>query len=269
MLTDLKVVVRGGGDVGTGVAHRLHRAGMRLMVTEIPNPLVIRRTVAFASAIYDGAIEVEGVKARRASSLKEALSVQEGGEVPVLLDPEGKVIGLWRPQVVVDAIMAKRNMGTTKDQAPLVIGLGPGFEAGVDVHAVVETERGHYLGRVIYSGRARPDTGVPEAVEGHTRDRVLRAPASGAFHSIRKIGDLVEAGAVVGYVGTQEVRTLIAGVVRGLLADEVEMREGMKLGDVDPRGVVEYCFTISDRARAIGGGVLEAILHLGKQKAIL
>jgi len=266
---DIRVVVKGGGDLGTGVAHRLHRAGKRIIVTELSRPLVIRRTVAFATAIYSGVAEVEGVRARRVDSLEEASAAHEKGEVAVLIDPQARLVTRWEPEVVVDAIIAKRNTGTKITDAPLVIGLGPGFEAGLDVHAVVETARGHNLGRVILSGGAEPDTGVPGEVAGYTSQRVLRAPSDGTFQAVRSIGDRVEPGAVVGHVNSQPVRAAIGGVLRGIIADGVEVVEGMKLGDVDPRGVVEYCFTISDKARAIGGGVLEAILYLGRQKGLL
>lgn len=265
---DIRVVVKGGGDLGTGVAHRLHRAGMGLIITELPKPLVIRRAVAFATAIYEGVVEVEGVRARRIGSMEEALAAHEEGEIPLLIDPRAQVVARWEPDVVVDAIMAKRNTGTEMADAPIVIGLGPGFEAGLDVHAVVETARGHNLGRVILFGRAEPDTGVPGEVAGYTLQRLLRAPSDGAFEALRQIGDRVETGERVGYVGSQPVKAAIGGVLRGIIADGVEVREGMKLGDVDPRGIVEYCFTISDKARAIGGGVLEAILYLGRAKGL-
>ncbi len=266
---DIKVVVKGGGDLGTGVAYRLHRAGMRIIITELPRPLVIRRAVAFATALYEGVVEVEGVRARKVGSLEEALAAHEREEIPVLTDPHFQVVARWEPEVVVDAIMAKRNTGTGITDAPLVIGLGPGFEAGVDVHAVVETARGHGLGRVILSGRAEPDTSVPGEVAGYTFQRVLRAPSAGTFKALRQIGERVEAGETVGYVGSQTVKAAIGGVLRGLIADGVEVVEGMKLGDVDSRGLVEYCFTISDKARAVGGGVLEAILYLGRERGLL
>lgn len=266
---DIRVVVKGGGDLGTGVAYRLHRAGMRIIITELAKPLVIRRAVAFATAVYSGVVEVEGVSARRVDSLEEALAAHERGDIPVLVDPQAQVVARWEADVVVDAIMAKRNRGTEITDAPLVIGLGPGFEAGLDVHAVVETARGHNLGRVILSGGAELNTGVPGEVTGYTFQRILRAPSAGSFQAVRGIGDRVEAGATVGYVDSQPVRAAMGGVLRGIIADGVEVVEGMKLGDVDPRGLVEYCFTISDKARAIGGGVLEAILYLGREKGLL
>ncbi|MFQ6058650.1 MAG: selenium-dependent molybdenum cofactor biosynthesis protein YqeB [Anaerolineae bacterium] len=255
------VVVKGGGDLATGVAHRLHRAGFRVVITELAQPRVIRRTVAFASAIYEGQVTVEGVVARQAS-LGEVVGLLQEGVIPVLIDPAAEAVKVLRPLAVVDAIMAKRNTGTRMSDAPIVVGLGPGFTAGLDVHAVVETQRGHDLGRVILKGSAAPDTGVPGAVGGVTTERVLRAPCDGTFRSQRAIGQRVEQGDVVADVDGVPVVARVGGVLRGLLADGLTVREGMKIGDVDPRGVVEHCFTISDKARAVGGGVLEAILYL-------
>jgi xanthine dehydrogenase accessory factor len=261
LLQDTNVLVKGGGDLASGVVHRLHRVGMKVMVTELTQPTVIRRAVAFAAAIYEDVVEV----GRRAASMEEALLSLQRGEVPVLSDPEGEMVSLWRPEVLVDGIMAKRNVGTKIGDAFIVIGLGPGFVAGVDVHAVIETERGHHLGRVILEGSAAPDTGIPGEVMGHSIERVLRARCGGVFRGERRIGDGVEAGEAVAYVDGSPVVTGISGVVRGLLADGLVVREGMKVGDVDPRGVREHCFTISDKARAIGGGVLEAILYLRRR----
>jgi len=256
------VVVKGGGDLATGVAHRLHRAGMRVVVTELAQPMVIRRAVAFASAVYEGEIELDGVKACLADSPGAVNGLLQQGVVPVVVDPAADIVRDLRPHVVVDAIIAKRNLGTKLSDAPVVIGLGPGFTAGVDVHAVVETMRGHHLGRVITEGCALPDTGVPGEIAGHTSDRVLRAPCAGRFEACAAIGDRVEAGAVVAHVSGEPVVASISGVLRGILHDGLEVRAGYKVGDVDPRGVVEHCFSISDKARAIGGGVLEAILSL-------
>ena len=262
MLQHIKVLVKGGGDLASGVVHRLHRAGLKVMVTELSQPTVIRRAVAFAAAMHEDAVEIEGVVGRRAVSVGEALLSLEDDEVPVLSDPEGEMVFQWRPNVLVDGIMAKRNIGTKISDAPVVIALGPGFVAGVDVHAVIETKRGHHLGRVILEGSAAPDTGIPGEVMGYALERVLRAPCAGIFRGERRIGDRVEAGEVVAYIGSSPVVAGISGVIRGLLADGLLVSEGMKVGDVDPRGVKEHCFTISDKARAIGGGVLEAILYL-------
>jgi xanthine dehydrogenase accessory factor len=262
------VLVKGGGDLASGVVHRLHRAGMKVMVTELPQPTVIRRAVAFAAAMYEDMVEIEGVVGRRVASFKEALFSLERGEVPVLSDPQGEVAAQWGSQILVDAIMAKKNLGTKISDAPIVIGVGPGFVAGVDVHAVIETERGHNLGRVILEGRAAPDTGIPGAVMGYTTERVLRAPCAGIFRGQKRIGDEVDAGEIVAYVDESPVVADISGVIRGLLADGLAVKEEMKVGDVDPRGVREHCFTISDKARAIGGGVLEAILYLRRKQSV-
>jgi xanthine dehydrogenase accessory factor len=235
---------------------------MQVVVTELAHPTVIRRAVAVASAVYEGQVEVEGLVARLVESDEEIRTALAAGHVPVAIDPQGEVITRLRPTVVVDAIMAKRNTGTKITDAPIVIGLGPGFTAGVDVHAVIETNRGHNLGQVILSGSAEADTGVPAPTAGFTVERVLRAPCEGIFKGERRIGDPVEAGEVVASVAGQPVVAKIAGVVRGLLADGLLVKAGAKVGDVDPRGIREHCFTISDKARAIGGGVLEAILYL-------
>ena len=262
MLADILVVVKGGGDLATGVVHRLHRAGMRVMVTELAQPTVIRRAVAVASAVFEGQMEVEGLVARLVESDEGIRADLAEGRVPVIIDPCAEVINRLHPTVVVDAIMAKRNTGTAITDAPIVIGLGPGFTAGVDVHAVIETNRGHHLGRVILSGSAEPHTGVPGPTAGFTAERVLRAPCEGTLIGKRHIGDPVEAGEAVASVAGQPVAANISGVLRGLLADGLSVKAGMKVGDVDPRCVREHCFTISDKARAIGGGVLEAVLYL-------
>ncbi len=263
MLENILVVVKGGGDLATGVVHRLHRAGMPVVVTELAQPTVIRRAVALASAAFEGRVEVEGLVARLVESDQEIRATLAEGQVPVTIDPRGEVIPRLCPTVVVDAIMAKRHTGATAiTDAPIVIGLGPGFTAGVDVHAVIETNRGHYLGRVILSGSAEPHTGVPGSTVGFTAERVLRAPCEGTFTGRRRIGDLVETGEIVASVAGEPVAARISGVLRGLLADGLPVKAGMKVGDVDPRGVREHCFTISDKALAIGGGVLEAVLYL-------
>lgn len=270
MLEEILVIVKGGGDLGTGVAYRLHRAGMRVVVTEQAQPTVIRRTVAFATAVYEGEIEIEGVVARRAQDASEAMRFLGEGLIPVVVDPNVSLRHKLKPTAIVDAIIAKRNLGTTIHDAPIVVALGPGFTAGVDVHAVVETKRGHYLGRVILEGQAAPDTAMPGAVMGYKRERVLFSPAEGLFRAERHIGDRVTEGQVVAYVGDAPVRANISGVLRGLLAEGLPVREGMKIGDIDPRGVVEHCFTISDKALAIGGGVLEAILYfLARKKPLV
>lgn len=232
-------------------------AGFRVLVLEREAPLAVRRWVCFAEAVRAGTADVEGVPGRLVRL--DALSSAPPAFVEVAVDPEGHAVGLLRPQVLVDGRMAKSAGGTSRDQAPLVIGMGPGFEAGRQVHAVVETHRGAFLGRVLWTGSAEPDTGVPGPILGATRARVLRAPAAGAFRPIRAIGDLVERGEAVGEVAGQPVRAGVAGLVRGLIAEGVLVREGVKVGDVDPRGASVSPAVLTDKARAVAAGVLEAV----------
>lgn len=255
------VVIRGAGDLATGVAYRLYKSGFKVIMLDIEEPLVIRRTVAFAQAIYDGETEVEGVRAVKASTLDEIARAIQNGHIPVVVDSEGKTIKDVRPKIVVDAILAKKNYGTHKDMADIVVALGPGFKAGVDADAVVETKRGHYLGRLILEGEAIPNTGVPGVIEGESERRVIHSPASGIIAHKSKITDLVSAGDTIAMVGDVEVKTEISGVLRGLIQEGIEVEEGLKVADVDPRDVRDHCHTISDKARSLGGGVLEAILN--------
>lgn len=269
------VVIRGAGDLATGVALRLCRARLPVVMLELPEPLAVRRTVAFAEAIPLGRWEVEGVAAvrvldaepaRAARAAREAIAA---GEVPVAVDPDGALVRELRPTALVDATLAKRNQGTRITDAPVVIALGPGFTAGVDCHAVIETQRGHRLGRVIYRGAAEPDTGLPAPVRGVAGERVVRAPVTGRFTGSREIGEMVAAGAVLGEVAPDAggappvpVVAATAGVLRGLLRSGVQVRAGTKVGDIDPTGDRTRCFTVSDKALAVGGGVLEALLAL-------
>jgi len=255
--------VKGAGEMASGVAWRLHQANIRkLFMMEIPEPLAVRREVSFCEALIEGRKEVEGVEAVKIVETEEVLHAWEKEQIPVIADPGWSAIQAMSPDVVVDAILAKRNLGTTMKDAPLVIGLGPGFTAGEDAHVVIETNRGHNLGRVILSGQAEPDTGVPGNIQGFSAERVLRSPSHGFFRSDHHIGEQVKAGEIIGDVNGNEVRTIIDGVVRGLIASGTEVKKGLKIGDVDPRGEVICCRTISDKARAIGGAVLEAILRV-------
>jgi xanthine dehydrogenase accessory factor len=258
---DICVLIRGGGEMASGIAHRLHQCHMRVLMTEIAAPTAVRRTVAFAEAIYRGCHAIEGVKSRRVSTVDEAQKLWAGGILPIFVDPGATVRREVKPAVIVDAIMAKKVGNTAISDAPLVVGVGPGFTAGENAHAVIESNRGYHLGRVIWHGAAEPDTGVPAPVAGYTASRVLRAPRNGAFKAIREIGDIVEEGEIVAEVDGMPIAAGVSGVIRGMLHDGVQVEAGMKLGDVDPRGEREYCYTISDKARAIGGGVVEAILH--------
>lgn len=260
-------MIRGAGDIASGVALRLWRAGMRVVMTEIARPTTIRRTVAFSDAVTNGEQRVEDVLARRAMDADEARALLCAGILPVLVDPDCASLARLRPDALVDAILAKRNLGMTILDAPVVVGVGPGFTAGVDCHAVVETMRGHTLGRVYYEGAALPNTNVPGLIGGFAGERVLRAPADGVFTGVRSIGERVEAGETVGSVDGVPMQSTISGVLRGLLADGVTVKKGMKSGDVDPRGEAAYCDTASDKALAVGGGVLEAILRVSARLA--
>ncbi len=259
---ELVVLIRGAGEIASGVAHRLHRAHFKICLTEIPYPLAVRREVAFSEAVYEGEKEVEGVRGKLVSRSEEVKSAWKKGDIPILIDPDGKKTKkVLQPDVLVDAIMAKKNLGTRINDTPLVIGLGPGFTAGKDVHIVIETNRGHHLGKMTLNGTAEPDTGIPGEIGGYTIERLLRTMKKGIFYPQKSIGDRINKGSVVAVVDDFPIIAKISGVVRGLLREGVEVKKGMKVGDVDPRSKKESCFTISDKARAIGGGVLEAVLY--------
>lgn len=260
------VVVRGGGDLATGVIHRLTRSGFPVVILEIEQPTVIRRTVAYAEAIYHGTVTVEEFTAKRVKDTEEALLCLKAGLIPVLVDPGADTLNRIKPHILVDAILAKRNLGTHKNMAPIVIGLGPGFQAGLDVHGVVETNRGHNLGRVFFEGLAEADTGVPGVIGGFDYQRILRAPADGVIRNLKEICTRVKAGDIIAYVDDLPVISSLDGVLRGLITDGLTVSRNLKIGDVDPRCQIEYCYSISDKARAIGGGVLEAILYFLKKE---
>lgn len=254
------ILIKSGGDIATGIAHRLHVSGYRVLITELREPTVIRRTVSFASAVYQGECKIEGITAR-CVSVGEVTDCLARSIIPVVIDPECKLADILRPAAIIDAILAKVNTGTTLQSAPVVIGIGPGFTAGRDVHAVIETMRGHDLGRVMTIGSATPNTGVPGEIGGYSSERLLRSPCEGLFSSVVAIGAVVSAGDVVAHVAGKPVVAQIGGVVRGLLFDGLAVTSGMKIGDIDPRCRREHCFTISDKARAVGGGALEALLR--------
>lgn len=260
-LTRLVIGVKGAGEMATAVAWRLYKANIRnIFMMEVPSPLAVRRRVCFCEAVHDGSATVEGVRALLASNADSVRRAWEKGCIPVAVDPGWEFIQQLAPHVVVDAIIAKKNLGTHTSEAPLVIGLGPGFEAGVSVHMAVETNRGHNLGRVLETGSPEPNTGVPGSINGYTRERVLRAPCSGLLVQRIAIGGMVRAGDVVAAVDGTQVKAAIDGVLRGLIREGTRVTPGLKIGDIDPRGVPENCVTISEKARAIGGSVLEAIL---------
>ena len=297
---NLLIICRGAGDLATGIIHRLHRAGHRVIALETDYPAAIRRQVSFCEAVYDGSAAVEGVTARLVPALADAETdtetyswendtpaahivsekwdssaieaVLEAGEVPLLIDQKGESIALLKPDVVVDAIIAKKNLGTTINMAPLVIGVGPGFTAGQDVHLVIESMRGHNLARIITDGMAQPNTGVPGNIAGFTSERVIHAPAAGYIHDVRKIGDIVQKGDEIARIYPDKesydnalseyvpVNATITGIIRGLIREGYYFREGFKIADIDPReSELTNCFTISDKARSIAGSVLEAV----------
>lgn len=257
----MRILIRGAGDLATGIAWRLWQAQFDLIMTDLPQPTAIRRTVAFSTALEKGQMQVEGVAAVACANPTAVEQALERRQVAVLPDPELKWLPELHPQVLVDAILAKRNLGTSMEQAPLVIGVGPGFCAGQDCHYVIETKRGHHLGRVIENGPAAPNSGVPGNIAGYTAERILRAPCSGVFQPLRAIGDLVQQGETVAMVDGQPVVAGVAGMVRGMLHEGLMVTSGFKCGDVDPRGAAAEFHTISDKARAVGGGVLEAIMR--------
>lgn len=262
----MRVLIRGAGDLATGIAVRLHQCGFHIVMTEIAVPTTVRRAVAFSRAVYEGQAQVEntiGILCENPEDIKNAV---ENDRIAIIVDGQGTMRGLWEPDIMVDAIIAKENLGTKITDAKTVIGVGPGFTAGVDCHCVVETLRGHTLGRCLWEGSAASDTGVPGEVGGYSAARIIRTPVGGIFRGAVIIGASVAAGDLVGYVKETPVYAPIGGVVRGLLQDGVKVKEGMKAGDIDPRGHVDYCFTVSDKALSIGGGVLEAILALEKKR---
>lgn len=260
------IIVRGAGDIATGIAHRLYKCGFKLILTEVERPLVVRRLASFANAMLEGCAEVEGVRAVKAECFGAIYGIWHNNNIPVMCDSECNILEYIKPLAIVDAIMAKRNTGTRRDMASITVGVGPGFKAGEDVDAVVETKRGHGLGKVIYEGSAEADTRIPGNIMGYCQERLLRAPADGIITNMHGIGDMVKQGEVVAKVSDMPVKSRIDGIIRGLVADKTEVHEGLKIGDVDPRGIREYCFTISDKSRSVAGGVLEAILMQRKAK---
>lgn len=257
-----RVVVRGGGDVASGTIQKLYRSGFKVLVLEIEAPSSIRRNVSFSEAIFDGETTVEGIKGVLVKSYDEILKSWDRGHIPIAVDRYGKLIETIKPIAVVDAILAKRNLGTTIDMAPITIALGPGFKAGVDVNIVVETMRGHNLGRLIFDGYALENTGEPGPICGYAGERVIYSPCEGEINNIRQIGDIVKSNETIALIGGVEVKSKIDGVLRGIIRDKTYVSRGLKIVDIDPRyEEVENCNTISDKARNIGGSVLEGILH--------
>ena len=259
------VLIKGAGDMASGAALRIYRAGFDVAMTDMEKPTAIRRTVCFSEAIRLGQTHVEDVLAKRAYNAKEARRLMSKRIIPVIADEDCSIQNELLPDVIVDAVLAKRNINTKIDDAEIVIALGPGFCAGRDCHAVIETQRGHNLGRVIRSGSAAPNTGIPGIIAGYGAERVLRAPADGLFMPKKSIGDIVKAGDCVAEVSGEPMLAAISGVLRGLLPEGSSVHKGMKSGDIDPRGIREDCLTVSDKSMAVAGGVLEAILSLSRR----
>ena len=260
VIKNLRVLIRGGGELASAVACRLAECHFNIIMTEVCQPQAVRRRISFCEAVYDESQTVEGQTARLVHSAQQVNNVWRSGEIALVVDPEATIRTILEPDVEIDAIIAKKNLGTCITDAKMVIGLGIGFEAGKDTHVVIETNRGHNLGRIIRQGIAEPDTGNPGDIGGYTVERVMRAPCDGVIRTTKNIGDLVQAGDVVAYVEGQPVKAIISGIIRGLLRDGTKVTKGLKSGDVDPRGDQTYCHTISDKGRTISGGVLEAIL---------
>lgn len=259
-----RLVVRGGGDLASGVIHRLYRSGYHVLILEGRKPSAIRRRVAFCEAVYDDETAVEGVVSQLISDMTRCEEVWKAGKIPIMTDESGEAIKKMKPDAVIDAILAKKNLGTTKDMATLTIGLGPGFEAGKDVDYVVETQRGHNLGRIITKGSAAPNTGIPGIIAGYGKERVIHSPAAGVIHNLSQIADLVEKDQVIAMVGETPVYASLTGVLRGIIKEGYEVPKGMKIADIDPRKEQKKnCDTISDKARCIAGSVLEILLTEG------
>ncbi len=261
-LKNMIIGIKGAGEMASGIAWRLFQSNFKhIFMMEIKHPIAVRRQVSFCESIHDGSVLIEGIEAQKVSDVVGIKSAWSNQSIPVLVDPKWDTLKTMAPQVVIDAIIAKKNLGTTKFDAPLVIGLGPGFEAGNDVHMVIETNRGHNLGKIILQGCPEPNTGVPGNIGGFTKQRVLRAPCAGVFTTSVTIGKPVNKNDVIGHVNNKLVIAQIDGVLRGLIRNNTTVTDQLKIGDIDPRGHVSYCSTISEKARAIGGSVLEAILR--------
>ena len=260
------IIVRGGGDLATGTIYKLYKCGFPVLILEVPRPSAIRRNAAFSEAVYEGTQRVEDVTCYLADSLEAARKLLAEGKLTLLADPKGEAIDRLKPLAVVDGILAKKNLGTNRAMAPITVALGPGFEAGKDVDAVVETQRGHNLGRVLWQGRAAANTGIPGIIGGYGKERVIYSPAAGILHNVCRITDTVKKGQTIAFIESDgeniPVTATLDGLLRGLLRDGYPVPEGFKIADIDPR-VEEYenCFTISDKSRCIAGGVLEAILY--------
>lgn len=262
MFSPYTVIVKSGGDLATAVAYKLFKVGFPVIITEIEKPMMVRRTVSFGNCVYEKEWTVEGVTAVLADGPKDVKQILKNGKIPVIIDSQCNISKVIKPTIIVDGILAKKNCGTKLTDATVVIGLGPGFNAEEDVDAVIETQRGHELGKVILKGKPKPNTGKPGDIMGYTSERVLRSPCSGSVKNYVDIGSYVKNGDVICSVDGSLVKAKINGIVRGLIHEELVVNKNEKIGDIDPRGEKKYCEIISDKGRNIAGGVLEAILVL-------
>lgn len=261
-LHQLMVGIKGAGEMASAIAYRLFKANIRnIYMMEIETPLAVRRNVSFCECIFKGKTRVEDIEGVVAKGSNDICNAWKQGQIPVTIDPSWNMLIKLPVDVLVDAIIAKKNIGTNITDAPLVIGIGPGFTAGIDVHMVIESNRGHHLGRIIESGSAEPNTGIPGDIKGFSVERVFKAPIDGIFHAKRSIGDKVAQNELIGFVDDHPIHAAINGMIRGILRSNIFVKAGTKLGDIDPRGILEYCDTISDKARSISGSVLEAIMR--------
>ncbi len=261
------VIVRGGGDIATGTIHKLYRSGFPVVILEIENPSTIRRKVAFSEAMYENETIVEGVICKKANHMDDITSILSEGKIPIIKDENCDILKYMNPLALVDGILAKKNLGTKKTMAPITIALGPGFEAGVDVDVVIETQRGHDLGRILFDGFAQKNTGIPGIIGGYGKERVIHSPATGIIKNLSHISDTVMKGQAIAFIGDKKVEATIDGILRGIIKDGYPVVQGLKIADIDPRiEEKKNCFTISDKARCIGGSVLESILFLRRSK---
>lgn len=264
-MSDL-VIIRGGGDIASGVIQKFHRSGFRVVVLEVKKPSFIRRTVSYGEAVYQTEVTLEGSRAVLAHRIEEVDYILDRGDIAVIVDPCGDTIKKLKPLAVIDAILAKKNLGTNIHMAPITVGLGPGFNVGKDVAVVIETIRGHDLGRLIFSGQAKKNTGIPGIIKGYGQERVIYSEAHGIIKNVKDIGDFVEKNEIVALVGDVQIRSPLTGILRGLIRDGYRVPKGFKIGDVDPReDEQQNCYTISDKARNIGGAALEAVLYLRRK----
>lgn len=261
-----KVLIKGAGDIASGIACRLFECGFQIIMTEIPEPTAIRRTVSFCEAVYDKSVMLEGICAVLCNDSDECLTALKNGNICVIIDEHASIISDWKPDIIIDSILAKRNLGLKIDDAPVTIGVGPGFCAKADCDCVIESQRGHELGRCIYSGSAAPNTGIPGEVGGYSSERVIKSPSDGIYREICHIGDYVNKDNIIAYADDVPVRATIDGILRGQLRGGLRVHAGMKVADIDPRAERSHCFSVSDKARSIAGAALEAILKLGRER---